>query len=786
MHIPKSNAKHLTVALSLFLLFPLTSCGQTKGPVAAGLIKVNSPAPKMAIDVFGPAQPSFARQLADGSRLFLGVNRANNYNVPGLARYRPDGRLDPAFSRNVAQVVPHCYKVLEAMDGKLWVNGSGSANFGAFDPPFIVRLNADGTADSTFTKVLCSGFNAWCMLPDGRLLLGGQYLTLGQPQQMQGYLACLRPNGTIDANFMAAAGNAQGVVSALACQRDGHILVAGQALRLKGQPTAVCALLRLTSSGLPDPGFQVLPHTSQPLMALAVQADGKLLVLLGRGVGTLARLLPNGVPDPAFVLRLRQPFYIINGQPPLLALSDGRILFPGHISEKPPTTGGRWRSLLCVSATGVEDTSFRYREQPSWVWSLQQLPGGQVLAVTSRVCYPTVPAARLTPTAVVVLQPDGAPLPGQVPPLLANPSSVNALATQADGRLLLGGGFTRAGNAPVGGLARLNLDGTLDTAFTRRCPVDGSVWRIAVEANGRILVAGPFQRIGNLRQPTLARLLPDGRPDSTFRPPLAPWTETGDVNLWDMGVQADGKVLITGHLKLTNGQQHKLLRLTATGQPDATFQPPRTSEEAGSLLVQPDGKILVASSPVLLRRLLPNGAFDPDFAVIRHSGIVTALAQYPDGRLLVGGGFHAGGFNGIPTMENLARLLPNGSADPDFHPPMFSFSYVNGLGIGPDGRILVGGSGDPEHYDQRLPPFFKLLRLLSQGQPDPAFNPRSGPDMGVSTLLVYPNGTAFIGGGFTSFDEKPHVGLAKLPSPPPLGAEPGTNRIKAPMKSQKK
>ncbi|MBF9223486.1 hypothetical protein [Hymenobacter ruricola] len=783
-----STANYLIAALSWLLLLPVASCGQTKAPVAAGpaVARANLPAPKLAVDVFGPATPSFARQLADGSRLFLGVNRADNHNVPGLARYRPDGLLDTAFCRRVAQVVPHCYKVLEAKDGKLWVHGSGSASFGAFDPPYIVRLNVDGTADGSFPKVLCSGFNAWCMLPDGRLLLGGQYLTLGQPQQLQGYLACLRPDGTLDADFMAAAGNEQGGVSALACQRDGRILVAGQGLRPKGQPAAVCSLLRLTSSGQPDPGFQVLPHGSQPLMALAVQADDKLLVLLGRGVGTLLRLLPNGAPDPTFILRLRQPFHIINGQPPLLALSDGRILFPGHVSEKPPTTGAPWRSLLCVSAIGVEDTTFRYRAQPSWVWSLQELPGGQVLAATSLVCYPTVPAARLAPTAVVVLQPDGAPLAGQVPPLLGQPASVDALAVQPDGRLLLGGGFTGVGNTPARGLARLNLDGTPDTAFARRCPTDGFVWRIAVEANGRILVAGTFGRIGNLRQPTLARLLPDGRPDSTFRPPLAPWTETGSVTLQGIGVQADGKVLISGHLQLTTGKQHKLLRLTTAGQPDATFQPPGTSEEAGPLLVQPDGKILVASSPVLLRRLLPGGAIDPDFAVIRHSGIVTALVQCPDGRLLVGGSFQAGGFSGVPSLKTLARLLPNGSADPDFHPLMFSFSYVNGLGIGPDGRILVGGSGNPEYQDHRPPPYFKLLRLLNQGPPDPTFNPRSGPNGEVNALVVCPNGTAFIGGGFASFDEKPHFGLGRLPAPPPVGTGQGANRPKAPLKSGKK
>ena len=758
------RVRALIVAFALGLLAPLAGCGQSKpaakttpAPPKAPVV-APGPAPQRAADVCVTATPSTACQLADGSRLYLGISRADNHNVPGLARYRPDGQLDTAFCRRVARVLPYCYKVLAAPGGKLWVQGSVGQRFGIYAPSVIVRLNADGTADTTFTAAVQTDLTAWCVLPGGRLLLAGNYLSM--PKQSLGSLACLQANGRLDDAFMAALGKYQGTVSSLICQPDGRILVGGNVRRTSEQ--AALALWRLNANGSFDATFQPLPASSRPLMALALQPDGKPLVLLGRGRGSLLRLLPTGAADPSFVLKLRQPLNVINGQPPLLVLADGRILLPGHVAEKRPADGRSWRSLLCVSAAGEEDTTFRYRAQPAWIFSLQQLPGGRILATTTPTPYPDLPATRGEPIGTVVLAANGRPVPGQPVPRLERAGQVTALAAQPDGQLVLAGSFTAVAGTPAHGLARLDLDGSPDTAFARRCAVDGAVSHLVAQADGRLLVAGYFENVGGLRRPLLARLLPDGRPDPDFAPPLAYWAELG-AGLRGLAVQADGKVLLSGRFKLSDGIEQRLLRLTATGQPDPTFQAPQTTEAAGPLLVQPDGKILVASWPVLLRRLLPSGALDPDFAVIRHSGIVTTLAQYPDGRLLVGGSFSGGGFNGIPRLENLARLLPDGRADPAFQPPVFGFRYLYGLGMLPDGRLLVGGDGEPMYNPQ--PPLYKLQILLPTGAPDPGFDPRTGPIGNVNSLLTYPNGTTFVGGDFMQMGTTAQLGLTRLPPP---------------------
>src|SRR6266404_5560944 len=75
---------------------------------------------------------------------------------------------------------------------------------------------------------------------------------------------------------------------------------------------------------------------------------------------------------------------------------------------------------------------------------------------------------------------------------------VRVVVVQPDGKILIGGDFTTV--SPNGGLAvtrnriaRLNPDGTLDTAFNP--DASGDVLAIAVQADGKVLAGGDFPSI---------------------------------------------------------------------------------------------------------------------------------------------------------------------------------------------------------------------------------------------------------------------------------------------------
>ncbi|MFZ3376037.1 MAG: delta-60 repeat domain-containing protein, partial [Chthoniobacterales bacterium] len=166
--------------------------------------------------------------------------------------------------------------------------------------------------------------------------------------------------------------------------------------------------------------------------------------------------------------------------------------------------------------------------------------------------------------------------------------TINVVVVQPDGKILIGGGFTTLspnGGPPVtrNGIARLNPDGTLDTAFNPNA--NSFVFSIAVQADGKILAGGNFHSIGGQTRDFIARLdATTGLADS-FNPNANGYVES-------IAVQADGKILAGGFFSLIGGQTRiGIARLDpTTGLPDS-FNP-NANGGLGSIAVQPDGKIL--------------------------------------------------------------------------------------------------------------------------------------------------------------------------------------------------
>ena len=170
--------------------------------------------------------------------------------------------------------------------------------------------------------------------------------------------------------------------------------------------------------------------------------------------------------------------------------------------------------------------------------------------------------------------------------------NINVVVVQPDGKILIGGEFTTL--SPNGGgavtrnnIARLNPDGTLDTAFNPNA--NGFVFAIALQPDGKILVGGNFNgpnSIGGQTRNRIARLdAVTGLADS-FNP-------NANESVRSIAVQADGKILAGGNFTTIGGQtRNNIARLdAATGLADS-FDP-NASNYVQSIAVQANGKILV-------------------------------------------------------------------------------------------------------------------------------------------------------------------------------------------------
>src|SRR6184192_975528 len=199
-------------------------------------------------------------------------------------------------------------------DGKILVGGSfttlGGGGSGMYTRNFIGRLYADGTLDNNFDPGANSSVRAVALQPDGKILLGGDFTTLGGGgigHTARSRLGRLNPDGTLENSFNPGANS---TVQALAVQADGKIVAGGSFTTLgNGGTTARNRLGRLNTDGTVDTGFD--PGANRPVRVLAVQANGKILVggdfttLGGGGTGTisrkrLGRLNPDGTLDASF------------------------------------------------------------------------------------------------------------------------------------------------------------------------------------------------------------------------------------------------------------------------------------------------------------------------------------------------------------------------------------------------------------------------------------------------------------------------------------------------------
>jgi uncharacterized delta-60 repeat protein len=315
---------------------------------------------------------------------------------------------------------------------------------------------------------------------------------------------------------------------------------------------------------------------------------------------------------------------------------------------------------------------------------------------------------------------------------------VSALAVQADGKILVGGSFTTIGGQPRDRIARLNPDGTLDTAFNPGA--NGSVGALAVQADGKIVVGGSFSELGGQPRGNIGRLNPDGTLDAAFNPGEG----TGSVRT--LVVQADGKIVVGGSFTELGGQpRDNIARLNANGTLDAAFDL-GADDMVRALAVQADGKILVGGNfgwlggqpRDIIARLNSDGTLDNTFNPGGGNGWVSALAVQADGKIVAGGAMMV--FDG-QSGGYMARLNPNGSLDTAYNPGANGEVHV--LAVQADSKIVAGGS----FSELGGQPRGKIGRLNTDGTLDATFNP--GANNIVFELAVQADGKILVGGWFT-------------------------------------
>ncbi|MCL1864230.1 MAG: InlB B-repeat-containing protein [Spirochaetes bacterium] len=354
---------------------------------------------------------------------------------------------------------------------------------------------------------------------------------------------------------------------------------------------------------------------------------------------------------------------------------------------------------------------------------------------------------------------------------------VYGIALQSDGKIIIAGNFTQYNGITRNKIARLNSDGTLDMTFNPGISIaansdlpdeDLVIAAVAIQSNGKIVIAGNFTSFNGTPRNKIARLNSNGSLDMTFNPGTGASGEEDVISC--VAIQSDGKIIAGGSFSAFDDEPiSNIVRLTDTGdidkyfaadsipEPDEPVSYSFPNDGVSSIAIQSDDKIVIGGAfnkcglynCNRLARFNSDGTFDTAF----NSGLgvvdeIYTTAIQSGGKILAGG---SGGY--------FARCDSDGALDAGF-PSSGSGATddIYSIVLQPDGKILLCGGFD--HFSGI--PCKYLIRLNSNGTVDTDFKTDNGADNTVICMIVLPDGNILIGGAFTMYGSTAKSGIVRI------------------------
>ncbi|HYV91310.1 MAG TPA: T9SS type A sorting domain-containing protein [Chitinophagales bacterium] len=319
----------------------------------------------------------------------------------------------------------------------------------------------------------------------------------------------------------------------------------------------------------------------------------------------------------------------------------------------------------------------------------------------------------------------------------------HAVVIQSDGKIVVAGTSYNAADADFG-VARYNSDGTLDNSFSTDGKLTTSIgaheeaYSVAIQPDEKIVVVG-FSLFNGFCYFALVRYNSNGKLDKSFIRDGSMASAVGGPYspAFSVAIQSDGKIVVAGFsLWKAPKKDFALARYEPDGAFDNTFGDEgqlTTTIDLGiacavSIAIQSNGKIVVAgysyngsNFDFALARYISNGTLDNGFST--DGKLTTAIgsgddkgysvAIQPDGKIVVAGS----SYNGSNNDFALVRYNSDGTLDNTFGADGKSttaigtgFDDAYSVAIQSDAKIVVAGNSS-----NGLNQDFAIARYFSEG-----------------------------------------------------------------------
>ncbi|OHD12846.1 MAG: hypothetical protein A2Y41_01970 [Spirochaetes bacterium GWB1_36_13] len=344
--------------------------------------------------------------------------------------------------------------------------------------------------------------------------------------------------------------------------------------------------------------------------------------------------------------------------------------------------------------------------------------------------------------------------------------SVFAVAVQSDGKVIIGGSFLNYRGTAINRIARINTDGTLDTSFTVGTGFDNAVYELLIQSDGKILVGGYFTTYNGTTVNYLTRLNADGTRDTSFNSGTA--ANNTVTALYQL---SSGKILIGGAFTTYNGTSKPgIARLYSDGTLDTAFNnggsgTGGTNIDVNDIEVLTDGSILIGgtftsyngTSVNRIAKLSSEGAPDSAFTTGIGTGfndIVYDISLLSNGNIVVVGDFTS--YKGTASQRIAFINASTGALETAF--TSGADNTIVSAAVQSDGKIVIGGVFTNYKGTARN----RIARINTDGTLDTSFDPGTGADANVLCVRIGADGKITAGGLFTYFNASLKSGVVKL------------------------
>lgn len=297
----------------------------------------------------GPDSCNFLNTIvlqSDG-KILAGGNFAkfNNVSKSYIVRLNTDGSLDNSFSLNAVtrkygDVTDGVKAIAVQKDGKIIIGFNGIVNYitGSSDSIVVIRLNADGSLDNSFKKIIFSSdyyptIHSIVIQADGKIVVAGDFELSNSNLNN---LIRLNTDGSLDATFNPSGDGPNSTVYSASIQSDGKIIISGDFNSYNN--TNANLLARINTNGSLDATYTPLipdivtdPHEIFYPVSF-VDSNNKVtlsyLYYSDTIYGRVLRYNTNGTTDNTFGTENKTDFLVSD-----MALQNNKLLLGGFIQS---------------------------------------------------------------------------------------------------------------------------------------------------------------------------------------------------------------------------------------------------------------------------------------------------------------------------------------------------------------------------------------------------------------------------------------------------------------------